>query len=73
MGIEGGLASRKANAIDPLSKRGEAIQDAFEGKGGVLFGAKNEGVVMAVKAAEIAARKKEDGADLSRPVDERGF
>jgi len=71
--MEGGLASGKADAIDPVSKRDEAIQDAFEGKGGVLFGEEDEGVVMAVKAAEIAARKKEDGADLSRPVDERGF
>jgi hypothetical protein len=71
--MEGGLASGKADAIDPVSKRAEAIQDAFEGKGGVLFGAEDEGVVMAVKAAEIAAGQEEDGANLPRPVNEGGF
>jgi hypothetical protein len=34
---------------------------------------KKEGCIMAVRAAEVAPREKENRADLSRPVDERSL
>jgi hypothetical protein len=71
--MEGRLSPCQANAIDPITERDDTVQDALDGKGNVLLGGKNEGMVVAVKAAEVAVRKKEDGADFPRPVDKRGF
>jgi len=73
IGIEGGLSSRETDAIDPILKRKETVQEGPPGKSRELFGRKNKGMVMAVKAAEVTVREEEDGTDLSRPIDKRSL
>jgi hypothetical protein len=71
--MKGGLSACKADAIYPILERSEAILNIGERNRSILFGMKNEGVVMAVGTAKVAVRQKEHGADLSWPIHERGL
>jgi hypothetical protein len=71
--MEGRLSARDANPIDPALKRVEVTQNLFKRDRTKLFRMKNEGVVMAVRAAEIAMRKEEHRADFPWPIHEGGL
>jgi hypothetical protein len=73
VGMKGGFTPGQTHTINPTSKRNEPIQNVFEKKGRELLRAKNQGMVVAIAAAKVAARQEEDGADFPRPIDERGF
>jgi hypothetical protein len=71
--VKGRLSARNANSIDPALKRVEVTQNLFKRDRTILFRMKNERMVMAVRAAEIAIRKEEHRAYFSWPIHKGGF
>ena len=71
--MKGRLSARDTNSVDPTLKRVEVTQNVFQRDRTVLFRMKNEGVIMAVRAAEIAIRKEEHRADFSWPIHKGGL
>jgi hypothetical protein len=71
--MKGGFSTCDTNPIDPTLKRVEATQNVFKRNRTILFRMKNERVVMAVRAAEIAIRKEEYRTDFSWPIHEGGL
>jgi hypothetical protein len=69
--MEGRLASGHTDAIHPSSERVKTLESVLERDGAVLFRMEDERMIMAVGASEIAAREKENRADLPRPIDKR--
>ena len=67
------LASGQTYPINPIPKRNEPIHDLLERKGRKLLRAKNQGWVVAVAAAKVAIRQKDNRAEVAGPIDERGL
>jgi hypothetical protein len=67
------LSARDANSIDPTLKRVEVTQNVFKRDRTILFRMENEGVVMAVRTAEIAIRKEKHRADFPWPIHKGGL
>jgi hypothetical protein len=73
IGVQRGFSARQANPIHPTSEILEAMQNLVQGDRGVLLRLKDEGIVVTIRATEIAVRQEEHRADLPGPIDKRGF
>jgi hypothetical protein len=60
--IQGGFSTGDANPVNPILEAPEATQNVFQWNGRILLRMKGEGMVVAVRAAEIAMGKEEDSA-----------
>ena len=58
-GLQRGFTAGDADSVNPVPEGPQAIQDVFDGDGNILFWMENEGVVMAVRTAEIAVGEKD--------------
>jgi hypothetical protein len=67
------FAPGNTDTSQPPLERGEARQDLLKGERLEGFGGKDERVIMAEGAAEIASAQEEDGTKPPRPVHERGL
>ena len=71
--MKSGLSSRETNPIDPALKRTESAENGFERNRTIPLRIKDERMIMAVRTAEIAIRKEENGTNLPGPIDEGSF
>jgi hypothetical protein len=71
--MEGWLSTRQANPINPIFIRTKVTQNVFKGNRSILVRVKNERVVMAVGATEVAMGKKKHRTDLSWPIRKGGL
>jgi hypothetical protein len=70
VGMERRLSTREADPIDPISQSVEASENIFHWKGSILLGMENEGVIVAIRTAEITTGKKKHRADFPLPIRE---
>jgi hypothetical protein len=71
--MQGGLSTRKANPINPILKRVKATQNVFQWDGRITLRMENEGVVMAVRTAEVTIGEEKYRAELFWPIHKGGF
>jgi hypothetical protein len=71
--MEGWLPACDANPIDPTPERMKTAQNVFKGQGMILFRMKNERMIVAIGATEVAVRKEEDRTNLPHPIDKGGL
>jgi hypothetical protein len=71
--MKGRLSASEADPINPAFKSMETLKDVLQGDRSELAGMKDQRMVMAVRTTEVAARKKEDRADLPWPIQKRSF
>jgi len=58
--MQGWLSAGEANPIDPTLKGVETLEDFFQGYRSKLPGMKDQGMVMTVWTAEVAAGEEEN-------------
>jgi hypothetical protein len=58
-GLQRGFTAGDADPVNPIPKRVKTMQNILHGNGKILFRMQNEGVVMAVRTAEIAVGEKD--------------
>ena len=71
--VEGRLPACDANPVDPTPEGMETAQNFFNRQGMILFRMKNERMVVAIGATEVAVREEEDRTDLPGPIDKGGL
>jgi len=71
--MKGRLSTCETNPIDPTLKTAEASENLLKWNRKVLLRMKSKRVIMAVRAAEVAIRKKKDRRDFPRPIHKRSF
>jgi len=71
--FQSGFPTCNANPIDPAAKRLESAQHIFQWNGSVTLRVEDKRMIMAVRAAKIAARQKKDRAEFSWPIQKGGF
>jgi len=71
--MQGGLSTRKTNPINPIPEGEEAGQNVIKWNRRIPLWVKNEGMVMAVRTAEIAVGEEENRADFPWPIHEGSF
>jgi len=67
--MEGGFPACDADPVDPTLERVKTAQNVSKGQGMIRFRMKNERVVVAIGATEVAVREEEDRTDLPGPID----
>ncbi len=67
------LSAGEANPIYPTLKGAETLENFFQGYRSKLSGMKDEGMVMTVWTAEVAAGEEENRTDFPRPVYKGSF
>jgi hypothetical protein len=66
--IEGRFSASDANPVNPMMERMETVQDGFKWDRGIPFRMKDEGMVVTIRATEIAIRKEEYGTEFTWPI-----
>jgi len=71
--FQSGFSTCNADPVDPTAKGLQPAQHIFQWNRRVPFRMKDKRMIMAVRAAKIAAGKKKDGAEFSWPIQKGGF
>jgi hypothetical protein len=58
IGMESRLSAREADPVDPIPQRMKTGENIFRWKGGILLGMDDQGVVVAIRTAEITTGKE---------------
>ena len=66
--MKGRFSACETDAIEPPFKTSEASENLLEWNCKVVLGMKGKGVIMAVRAAEVAIGEEKDRTDFPRPI-----